>query len=100
MKNLLVVLVAVLCCASPAIGAQTPRAKYVKSVSTIAPPDSAKPKGLCVCQNGVDQGQVGYLRQKVATGNALSVLCEMPAFDGDGQVIGGGICTTFVPLVK
>lgn len=80
--------------------ATTPRTKYVRAVSKFASAPGAKPKGLCVCQNGLDQGQVGYLRSVPGGFNALVVSCAIPGFSAAGEIVGGTSCTTFVPLGK
>jgi hypothetical protein len=100
MKRLVVATVAALFVPALALAGSTPRDQYVRRVTKIAPPTSAKPKGLCACQNGLDQGQVGYLRQGPGTFGALAVSCEIPGFDADGNVVGGTSCDTFVPLMK
>lgn len=99
MKTLLVAMLTMVCVVSPAFAA-SPRSKYVRAVTKIAPPATEKPSGLCVCQNNLDLGQVGYLRQSPGSFNALNVTCVVPGFDGDGEVAGGTVCSVFVPLVR
>ena len=53
-----------------------------------------------MCQNDLDQGQVGYFRQTPGPFNALIVRCVIPGFSVQGDVIGGTVCDTFVPLAK
>ena len=58
------------------------------------------PRAMCLCVNSSETNHVGYMLISPGFSGTSKLACQIPAFSSGGELIGGFVCTDFLPMVR